>query len=106
MTIYNTGMANVKLGHNLSELLRIGSNLLFITYVKRLTSPSTYFVHCDMVDRRQNLLNRKPSTLLAKFDLKGKPFEKVHYQTAQQHVLRDTSTGDYDVNGITTAVKD
>ena len=45
MTFYNTGMANVKLGHNLSELLGIGSNLLFIPYVKRLTSPSTYFVH-------------------------------------------------------------
>ena len=56
MTIYNTSMANVKLGHILSELLGIGSNLLFITYVKGLTSPSTYFVHCDLVDKRQNLI--------------------------------------------------
>ena len=32
MTIYNTGMANVKLGHNLAELLGIGAKLLFITY--------------------------------------------------------------------------
>ena len=44
MIIYNNDMANVKLGHNLSELLSIGSNLLFMTFVKRLTSPSTYFV--------------------------------------------------------------
>ena len=35
MIIYNTGMANVKLGHNLSELLGIGSNLMFMTFVKR-----------------------------------------------------------------------
>ena len=106
MTIYNTGMANVKLGHNLSELLGIGPNLMFMTFVKRLTSPSTYFVHCDLIDKRQNLLNGKPSTVLARFDLRGKPFEKVNYQTTQQHALRDTSTGDYDVNSLIIAVKD
>ena len=59
-----------------------------------------------MVERRQNLLNGKPSTVLARFDLRGKPFEKVHYQTAQQHVLRDTSTSDYDVNSLTISVQD
>ena len=106
MTIYNTGMANVKLGHNLSELLGIGPNLMFMTFVKRLTSPSTYFVRCDLIDKRQNLLNGKPSSVLARFDIRGKPFEKVHYQTTQQHVLRDTSTGDYDVNSLTISVKD
>lgn len=98
MTIFNQN--NAKFSNNLLELLGI-KNTLFITYVKRLTSPSTYFVHCDMVDRRQNLLNGKPSTVLARFDLRGKPFEKVHYQTAQQHVLSDTSTSDYDVNSLT-----
>ena len=59
-----------------------------------------------MVERRQNLLNEKPSTVLARFDLRGKPFEKVHYQTAQQHVLRDKSTSDYDVNSPTISVQD
>ena len=85
MVIYNQN--NVKFSNNLLELLGI-KNTFFITYVKRLTSPSTYFVHCDLIDKKQNLINGKPST-----DLRGKPFEKVHYQTAQQHVLRDTSTG-------------
>ena len=103
MTIFNQN--NAKFSNNLLELLGI-KNTLFITYVKRLTSLSTYFVHCDMVDRRQNLLNGKPSTVLARFDLRGKPFEKVHYQTAQQHVLRDTSTSDYDVNSLTISVQD
>ena len=105
MTIYNAGMANVKLGHNLSELLGIGTNLMFMTFVKRLISPSTYFIHCDLIDKRQNLLNGKPSTVLAKFDIRGQPFERVHYQTPQQHVLRDTSTGDYDVNSLTISVQ-
>ena len=103
MVIYNQN--NVKFSNNLLELLGI-KNTFFITYVKRLTSPSTYFVHCDLIDKKQNLINGKPSTVLARFDLRGKPFEKVHYQTAQQHVLRDTSTGDYDVNSLTISVKD
>ena len=73
---------------------------------KRLTPPSTYFVHCDLIDKRQNLLNGKPSTVLARLDVRGKPFEKVHYQTPQPHVLRDIDSGDYDVNSITLSVKD
>ena len=101
MTIFNQN--NVKFSNNLLELLGI-KNTLFMTFVKRLNSPTTYFVHCDLIDKRQNLLNGKPSTVLARF--RGKPFERVYYQTAQQHVLRDTSTGDYDVNGITISIQD
>ena len=78
---------------------------MFMTFVKRLTSPSTYFIHCDLVDKEQNLLNGKPSTVLARFDVRGEPFEKIHYQTTQQHVLRDTSTGNY-VNSLTISVRD
>ena len=103
MTIFNQN--NVKFSNNLLELLGI-KNTLFITYVKRLNLPTTYFVHCDLIDKIQNLLSGKPSTVLARFDIRGKPFQRVHYQTAQQNVLRDTSTGDYDVNGITISIQD
>ena len=34
------------------------------------------------------------------------PYTKITYQTAQQHVLRDTSTGDYDVNSLTISIQD
>ena len=118
MIIYNYDMANVKLGHNLSELLGIdpipsnlsellgiGSNLLFMTFVKRLTSPSTDFIHCNLLEKDQNLLNGKASTVLARFDIRGKPFEKVNYQTTQQHVLRDASSRNY-ANSITLSVRD
>ena len=101
--IINNG--NTRFSNELLQLLGI-QKLSFITFVKRLTSPSTYFVHCDLIDKRQNLLNGKPSTVLARLDLRGKPFEKVHYQTPQPHVLRDTDSGDYDVNSITLSVKD
>ena len=96
---------NTRFSHGLLQLLGIQS-LSSITFVKQLTSPSTYFVHCDLIDKRQNLLNGKPSTVLARFDIRGQPFEKVQYQTPQQHVLRDTESGDYDVNSITLAVQD
>ena len=101
--IINNG--NTRFSNELLQLLGI-QKLSFITFVKRLTAPRTYFVHCDLIDKRQNLLNGKPSTVLARLDLRGKPFEKVHYQTPQPHVLRDTDSGDYDVNSITLAVKD
>ena len=95
---------NTTFSHGLLQLLGI-QRLSFITFVKQLTSPSTYFVHCDLIDKRQNLLNGKPSTVLARFDIRGQPFEKVHYQTPQQHVLRDMDSGDY-VNSITLSVQD
>ena len=96
---------NTRFSNGLLQLLGI-PKVSSITFVKRLTSPSTYFVHCDLIDKRQNLLNGKPSTVLARFNIRGQPFEKVHYQTPQPHVLRDTDSGDYDVNSITLSVKD
>ena len=80
MVIYKNYMNEVTLDHDLSELLGISPKLLFRTYVKRLTSPSTYFIHCDLVDKEQNLLNEKPSTVLARFNVWGDPFEKITYQ--------------------------
>ena len=102
MIIYG---GNTRFSDNLLQLLGI-QGILFSTFVKRLTAPSTYFVHCDLIDKRQNLLNGKPSTVLARLDVQGKPFEKVYYQTPQPHVLRDTDSGDYNVNSITLFVKD
>ena len=96
---------NTRFSHGLLQLLGI-PKVSSITFVKQLTSPSTYFVHCDLINKKQNLLNGKPSTVLARFDIRGQAFEKVHYQTPQPHFLRDTDSGDYDVNSITLSVKD
>ena len=106
LTISNPNTVDLQLSSNLVEFLGLEADFNGILDVKQLTSPSTYFVHCDLIDKRQNLLNGKPSTVLARFDVRGKPFEKVHYQTPQPHVLRDTDSGDYDVNSITLSVKD
>ena len=96
---------NITFSNSLLQLLGI-QRVFLVTFVKKLNSPTTYFVRCDLIDKRQNLLNGKPSTVLAKFDIRGQPFEKIHYQTPQQHVLRDTSTGDYYVNSLTISVQD
>ena len=96
---------NTRFSNGLLQLLGI-PKVSSITFVKQLTSPSTYFIHCNLIDKWQNLLNGKPSTVLARFDIRGQPFEKVNYQTIQQHVLCETDSGDYDVNSITLSVKD
>ena len=103
MIIY--GQNNITFSNRLLQLLGI-QRVFLTTFVKKLNSPTTYFVHCDLIDKRQNLLNGKLSTVLARFDFRGQPFEKIHYQTPQQHVLRDTEAGDYDVNSITLSVQD
>ena len=106
MIVSNRNGKKVLLDEDLAALLGCDKELTLLNYIKQLTAPTTYFVHCDLIDKKKNLLNGKPSTVLARFDIRGKPFEKVHYQTPQPHVLRETDSGDYDVNSITLSVKD
>ena len=107
MVIYNNTGSKILLDEDLANFLGYDRELNSpVSFITRLNSPTTYFVHGDLIDKKQNLLNGKPSTVLARFDVRGKPFEKVHYQTPQPHVLRDTDSGDYDVNNITLSVKD
>ena len=67
--------------------------------------PTAYFVHCDLIDKNNNLFNAKRSDLLAKFDITGKPYQKVRYDNSLQFTFRDCST-DYHVNIITLSVRD
>ena len=106
MAIHNTTGKKILLDEDLADFLGYDQEQSPSSFKKRLNSPTIYFVHCDLIDKRQNLLNGKPSTVLAKFDIRGQLFEKIHYQTPQQHVLRDTLTGDYDVNSLKIYVRD
>jgi len=102
---FGAGEKPIELDRDLANLLGIGRKLLPITFVKWLTSPTTYFIHCDLIDTERNLFNSKRSDVLALFDVKGKPFEKVSYQGSPQQVLRDCSTDEF-INSITISVKD
>ena len=75
------------------------------TYVKKLNTPSAYFVHCDLIDPTKNFFNGKRSDILAKFDIRGMPYGKFTYPSLPQEALRECSTGK-EVKQITLSVKD
>ena len=62
-------------------------------------------IHCDLIDKNLNFINNKKSDLLAKIDVKGRPYEKVRYDAFPQQPIRDCSTSSH-VNSITISVRD
>ena len=92
-------------GQDLNNLLGIDGVLEEITNVKSLSYPSSYFIHCDLIDRDFNFFNNKKSDLLAKIDVKGNAYEKVRYDAPPQQPIRDCSTSEH-VNNITLSVRD
>jgi len=106
ITNWETKTKEISVDWSLSNFLGIGRKLQEATYVKKLNSPSCYFVHCNLIDSTKNLLNGKKSSLLAQLDIRGKPYEKVSYTVdSSQNVFRDAST-DKSFNSVTLTVKD
>jgi len=105
LVIYNTTGKKIELDNDLANLLGIRRKLALITFVKKITAPTTYFIHCDLIDKTQNLFNSRRSDLLAVVDVKGKPYEKVSYLGSPQQVFRECATDKF-VNSITLGVKD
>ena len=95
----------ISVSRALHQLINSGPTLTTITYVKKLNSPSAYFIHCDLIDRDFNFVNNKKSDLLAKIDIKGKPYEKISYYCSSQQPIRDCSTSEH-VNSIALSVRD
>ena len=106
LVITNPQFKKIVIDSNLGNLLNLNSfTLEFKTFIKKLNSETTYYIHCDLLDKEQNLLNGKPSTVLQTFDITGKPFEKVFYQSSPQHVLRDVSANKH-ISNMTISVRD
>ena len=111
----NTGKALLEIGkkseqritfsRDFAKLIGIDGVLEQITNVKRLRYPSSYFIHCDLIDRGFNFVNNKKSDLLAKIDVKGRPYEKITYEASSSQPIRDCST-DKHVSSITISVRD
>jgi len=102
LKIVNLGTKAINLDRDFAHLLGLNRKLRDQTiYVKRLTSPTTYFIHCDLIDKTQNLFNNRRSDLLAVVDVKGKPYE----HSSPQQVLRECATEKF-INSITLSVKD
>ena len=104
LVIKNTGSSRISLDDNLVKLFGTDNTLPLLTKIKQVMKTMAYFIHCDLIDKNINLLNSKRSDLLAKFDLTGKPYEKVRYDTSSQQPFRDCST-DKHVNSITLSVR-
>ena len=103
--IKNTGTSKISLGGDLAKLIGTEEYLpMMITIIKQITTTTAYFIHCDLIDKTNNLFNAKRSDLLAKFDITGKPYEKVSYNVSSQQPFRDCSTDEY-VNSITLSVR-
>jgi len=89
----------------LGKLLGTGPKLGSSSYVKKLNSPSAYFIYCDLIDKTKNFFNGKRSDILAKIDILGMPYHKITYPSFPQEALRECSTSEH-VNQITLSVKD
>jgi len=99
-------LKEISVDFGLANFLGIGRNLRKEEYVKKLNSSSCYFIHCDLVDSTKNFLKGKKSNLLAKVDIRGKPYEKVSYNMdSLQNAFCDCSTGEF-INSITISIKD
>ena len=104
--IQNISEQKIRFGPDFANLIGIDDGpLKEITKVKRISYPSTYFIHCDLIDRNFNFFNNKKSALLAKIDVKGKSYEKVRYDSSPLQPIRDCST-DKHVTEITISVRD
>ena len=101
----NSKNIDISVSHDLARLMGTDIQLRTVTYIKKLNSPSAYFVHCDLIDPTQNFFNGKRSDVLAKFDIRGMPYDKFTYPSLLQGALRDCSTGQ-EVKQITLSVKD
>jgi len=95
----------INISHALADLLGISTRLGALTYLKKLNTPSAYFIHCDLIDPSNNFFNGKRSDILAKIDVRGMPYAKMTYPSLPQEALRECSTGQH-VHQITLCVKD
>jgi len=74
-------------------------------HVKKLNTPSAYFIHCDLINPSENIFNGKRSDVLAKVDIRGLPYDKVTYPSLPQEAFRECCTSEH-VHQITLSVKD
>ena len=66
LVIKNIGNSRISLDDDLVKLFGTGHYLPPITIIKRLMIPTAYFIHCDLIDKNNNLFNGERSDLLAK----------------------------------------
>ena len=103
--ITNHGQKPIRIDRDLAKFFEVGRELKNKKIIiKRIISPTAYFIGWDLIDENNNQFNGKRSDLLAKLDVRGKPYEKVSYHASPQQPFRDCST-DSHVNSITLSIR-
>ena len=106
LVLPNTGTKEISvITPNLLELFDINPGLYDDVVIKKFKTPQSYFIHCDLMNKTENLLNGKPSNLLAKFSIRGKPYEKIDISPSHGF-FRDAASGDNYLHSLTISVKD
>ena len=62
---------------NLQKLFDVNPTIDADYVIKKFKTPHSYFIHCDLMNKTENLLNGKPSNLLAKFQSAGSLMKKL-----------------------------
>jgi len=60
-----TTQQGVSITHGLAALLGTGTTLDLTSHVRKLNTPSAYFIHCDLIDRSKNVFNEKRSDVFS-----------------------------------------
>ena len=77
LVIKNHRRKPIRFDRDLANLLDISREPKhFVMFIKRIITRTAYFIHCDLIDRNNNLFNGKESDLLAKFGVKGNLMKK------------------------------
>ena len=86
LQIKNLGGKTITLNIDFAKILGINRDIVKVlgvdnwldeeTNIKRVWYPTSYFIHCDLIDRNLNFVNNKKSDPLAKIDVRGKAYEK------------------------------
>ena len=79
---------------NLQKLFDVNPTTDADYVIKKLKTPHSYFIHCDLMNKTENLLKGKPSNLLAKFSIRGQPYEKIDYISPSHGIFRGVASGD------------
>ena len=80
------------------NLTERGRKLKNKTIINQLTSFNTYLIHCDLIDREENLLDGEFSDVSSSFDIKGQPFERVTYQSRNRDEENEEITDHFHEN--------
>ena len=86
---------------NLRELFSLDPIIGTDLVIKTFKTPHRYFIHCDLMNKTENLLNGKPSNLLAKFSIRGRPYEKIDYISPSHGVFHDAASRDNYLHSLT-----